>query len=902
MEIDLGIEGISDLEQIGRGGSARVYKAFQPDLDRWVAIKVLHSAWDEGVQRRFERERRAMGRLSDHNGIAQIFATGKTGQDEPYIIMPFYEAGSLAERVDPAEPLDWREATTLIAAVTATMADAHGQGIVHRDIKPANILISPSGQPKVADFGISRLSSSETASQSTALSFTPAFAPPESFITAKATPAVDVYGIAATLFALIAGRPPFTGTDLAADVISVINRVANEPVEDLRPQVPDAICTVIERGMAKKPEDRPADAAAYLVELQTAIAAAEQGLPLVAPEAETQHHTEADLFGAAGLGTAATTPAASSESETVLPGASLFGVPDDAGFAARTTVHGSSGVVRARQVSEPTPPAAKPLPPEPERKRRAPLIIAAAAALILALGGIAFATTRGGGESDDVQVAGVTQSSSTTVTTTVPESTTSTTTELVEEDVAEDDLDEEFLEELDRAEVAAPTAPATTTPSDGGGANAGNDEVAPVVAAPVIQKITLLDLGSTTARLQVAVSECSSLTYSLNGSVRTINSTTCATNHVISLTALRPSTNYRLIAVAVGPGGRSAGSSVSFGTTAAPVDPPEVAAPEPTTPPTDPVDDQPEDTTPVTEEVVDEPAAPAPVVTGLSVSAISDTTARVTYSSAQCTGTEYRISNIRSGSSGYPNQNRCWNDHQLLLGRAAFGSALSPSTQYTVTVSVINEEGTRSAPKSVTFTTLASPEVDVAPAISGLAISGQTESGAQVSFVTDICAGSRFYLNDTLIHSDGYPNNSQCWNIHARSLSNLEPGTRYNVRVEAVSKGGKVSSRSVNFTTPGQQPQVPVDDPPPADDPPADEPVEEDPPADDPPPEDPPAEDPPVEDPPAEDPPAEDPPAEDPPVEDPPAEEAPADDPPPAGDEPAPVEPEEAPSPGEDAP
>ncbi len=260
-EIDLGIDGLSDVVQIGHGGSARVFRARQFELDRTVAVKVLNSAWDEDVQRRFSRERRAMGRLSDHPGIVGVYQAGTTKTGQPYVIMPLYD-GSLRDRIE-AGPVPWREAVEKVRVVADTMSAAHAIGVIHRDLKPANLLISGTGDPKVADFGISRLNLSETASQSSALTFTPAYSPPESFTGATATQAVDVYGMGATLWALLAGHPPFSDTEGGVNLLDLMYRVTNSPVDAPTPQTPPNVTQVLQRAMAKQPEDRYPSAKAF---------------------------------------------------------------------------------------------------------------------------------------------------------------------------------------------------------------------------------------------------------------------------------------------------------------------------------------------------------------------------------------------------------------------------------------------------------------------------------------------------------------------------------------------------------------------------------------------------------------------------------------------------------------
>ena len=104
--IDLGIPGLSSIERIGAGGNAIVYRARQSDLDRDVVVKVLTNVDADTTRRRFDRERRAMGRLSQAAGIAPLYGSGFTSTGQPYLLMPFYEQGSLQDQLDNAGPLD----------------------------------------------------------------------------------------------------------------------------------------------------------------------------------------------------------------------------------------------------------------------------------------------------------------------------------------------------------------------------------------------------------------------------------------------------------------------------------------------------------------------------------------------------------------------------------------------------------------------------------------------------------------------------------------------------------------------------------------------------------------------------------------------------------------------------
>ena len=195
---------------VGQGGNATVYRVYQQDLDREVAIKVIRGA-DEATRRRFDRERRAMGRLSSHPGIVTIYDSGFTDRGEPFLVMPYLVNGSLQDVIEREGRMEWRTASELAIVVAETLQFAHDGNVVHRDVKPGNVMLDFNGAPLVADFGISRMVDASASFQSTALTLTPAYAPPEVIAGERATAASDVYSLAATLFDAVAGSPPFVG-------------------------------------------------------------------------------------------------------------------------------------------------------------------------------------------------------------------------------------------------------------------------------------------------------------------------------------------------------------------------------------------------------------------------------------------------------------------------------------------------------------------------------------------------------------------------------------------------------------------------------------------------------------------------------------------------------------------
>jgi oligopeptide transport system substrate-binding protein len=268
-EVELGIRGVTDTVEIGRGGFAVVYRGFQPAFERLVAVKVLEVLPDESTRLAFQRECRAIGKLSGRSHILTVYEAGTAASGKPYLIMAYLSRGSLEDELKRSGPFSWSDAVAIGTKVARGLEAAHQSGILHRDVKPANILLSDDGEPHLADFGIARIAGATRHGQ-TALAFTPAYAPPELLSGAPPSPARDVYSLAATLYHLIAGQPPF-GDAAHLDIFQMMARVVNEPVPDMRPlQVPETVCQVIERALAKDPVERPLSAESFARELEAA--------------------------------------------------------------------------------------------------------------------------------------------------------------------------------------------------------------------------------------------------------------------------------------------------------------------------------------------------------------------------------------------------------------------------------------------------------------------------------------------------------------------------------------------------------------------------------------------------------------------------------------------------------
>ena len=261
--MDLGIAGLEDVVEVGRGGFATVYRAYQPAFRRTVAVKVLNAAdVDDVAAERFRRECQAMGLLSEHPSIVTILDAGFLDSGQPFMVMPFMPAGSLGDRVRRDGPLPWAEASKVAVKLAGALHAAHDAGVIHRDVKPANVLVSEYGETKLADFGIARVSgASET--QSGVVTASLAYAPPEIVEGKRPTVKSDIYSLGATVYDLVAGHAPFrVGGETS--VAALLQKILNDDPPDLTGRgVPEPIGAVITEAMAKDPDRRFATAALF---------------------------------------------------------------------------------------------------------------------------------------------------------------------------------------------------------------------------------------------------------------------------------------------------------------------------------------------------------------------------------------------------------------------------------------------------------------------------------------------------------------------------------------------------------------------------------------------------------------------------------------------------------------
>ena len=273
------------LDALGKGGMARVYLVRDEVLSRDVALKVLWEQYadDEAFVERFRREARSAASLN-HPSIVQVYDQGRAHEDGTYYIaMEYVPGGTLKERIKREGPLDHREAAGIAVRVAEALQTAHGRGIVHRDIKPQNVLLTSSGEAKVADFGIAWAASSKTITETNLVLGTSAYMSPEQVRGERVGPASDLYSLGVVLYEMLTGEQPFRADDPIATAMKHLEEPVPHPGR-ANPAVPGGLDALVVKLLAKNPEDRYASAAALAEDLLRV----RDGLPPLAAGLETQ--------------------------------------------------------------------------------------------------------------------------------------------------------------------------------------------------------------------------------------------------------------------------------------------------------------------------------------------------------------------------------------------------------------------------------------------------------------------------------------------------------------------------------------------------------------------------------------------------------------------------------------
>lgn len=244
------------LDIIGQGGMATVYKAFHPNLDRYVAIKVLHPALkqDADFLGRFQREARLVAKLEHPNIVAVYDFNSHNGN--PYLVMRLVEGQTLKTRLKSG-PLTLVQIAQIVKSVGSALEYAHGEGILHRDIKPSNIILSEEGKIYLTDFGLARMIQSKESTLSREMIIgTPQYISPEQAIGEPTlNTGTDIYSLGVVIYELVVGKVPFNADTPYAIVHDHIYTPLPAP-RDVNPDVPEAIEQFLFRVLAKKREDR----------------------------------------------------------------------------------------------------------------------------------------------------------------------------------------------------------------------------------------------------------------------------------------------------------------------------------------------------------------------------------------------------------------------------------------------------------------------------------------------------------------------------------------------------------------------------------------------------------------------------------------------------------------------
>lgn len=282
------------LEVIGRGGMGLVYRGRDRVLERTVAVKVLPFEHAENpiLVERFSREARAIASLS-HPNIVAVFDTGREAGSR-YLVMEFVSGASLAQLMTDGGPFAQTEAVDVAAQVASALAAAHRAGIIHRDIKPANVMVEPSGDVKVLDFGIAHAAADPALTRTSMVLGSAPYIAPEMARGEKADERSDIYSLGCVLYELLTGRAPFTG-DLPEAVMSQHTSVAPRPPRELEPTVPPALDALVVRMLAKRREDRPQTAAELVSELPASLH--EPSPPVIAAPIAPPARTVAEASG-----------------------------------------------------------------------------------------------------------------------------------------------------------------------------------------------------------------------------------------------------------------------------------------------------------------------------------------------------------------------------------------------------------------------------------------------------------------------------------------------------------------------------------------------------------------------------------------------------------------------------
>jgi serine/threonine protein kinase len=293
---------------LGYGGMGEVYLAEHTVLGKKVAIKLLpaHRVGDAPAVRRFKKEVRILAFMSPHPNVAAALHASEY-QGRLYLVMEYVPGIDLQEHVRRHGPLPWEQACALVRQIAVGLEYVHKHKIVHRDLKPSNLLLTPDGTVKILDLGLARHRPSGLAVGSletpdgAVLGSLDYLAPEQAQSAAKADARSDLYSLGCTFYYLLVGKPPFADR-VGLEKISAHARDAPPSLRHQRPDVPEAVAAVVDKLLAKKPEDRYASARELLEALDTALKAPEAGADTQELPSKPKRSRRGLIFAGLGLG------------------------------------------------------------------------------------------------------------------------------------------------------------------------------------------------------------------------------------------------------------------------------------------------------------------------------------------------------------------------------------------------------------------------------------------------------------------------------------------------------------------------------------------------------------------------------------------------------------------------
>jgi serine/threonine-protein kinase len=287
-------------EHLGRGGMAEVYKAYQPSLDRYVAIKLMHGflADEKEFLTRFEREAKVVATLR-HPNIVQVHDFD-VDNGVYYMVMEFITGDTLKGRLQQLEEKgEWvstDDAARITLAVGSALKYAHERGMVHRDVKPANVMITEDGQVILTDFGIAKIVTSSNLTASGAMVGTPSYMAPEQGMGQPGDERSDIYSLGVMLYQLMIGRLPYDADTPLAVVLKHINDPLPLP-RSIKPDLPEPLERVILKSLAKNPADRYQKVGELMADLRQAM-----GMPADDSQVEATSGSSIKLSGTSVVG------------------------------------------------------------------------------------------------------------------------------------------------------------------------------------------------------------------------------------------------------------------------------------------------------------------------------------------------------------------------------------------------------------------------------------------------------------------------------------------------------------------------------------------------------------------------------------------------------------------------